>query len=78
MFFINIIVCFIPVPAVVCNNNPLYVLHLNNSMKESTKIDVNVCCSGFLITRTNTTTCLENGEWELEISQPQTEGDLLK
>ena len=42
-------------------------------MKESTK--ESTCCSGFLLARTNTTTCLENGEWELETSQAQTEGD---
>ena len=79
LFFIKIIACFIPGPAVVCNNNPLYVLHINDSTKESSKeVDANnMCCSGFLIARTNlnTTVCLENGEWELETSQPQTEGD---
>ena len=37
-----------------------------------------MCCSGFLITKTNTATCLENGEWELETSQAQTEGNLLE
>ena len=71
--FIN--VCFIPAVTVVCDNNPFYVLHINDSMKESTEVDANTCCSGFLIARTNTTACLENGEWELETSQPQTEGD---
>ena len=72
-------VCFIPVVTVtsVCND-PLYVLHIpvNDSTKESTK--ENMCCSGFLIARTNATTCLENGEWELETSKTQTEGDLLE
>ena len=48
----------------------------NDSTKESTK--ESMCCSGFFIARTNTTTCLENGEWELETSQAQTEGDLLE
>ena len=71
----NIIICFIS--AVVCND-PLYVLHINKTMKESTKVDANVCCSGFLIARNNTTTCLENGEWGLETSQTKSEGDLLK
>ena len=37
-----------------------------------------MCYSGFLIARTNATTCLENGEWELETSQAQTEGELLE
>ena len=62
-------------------NNPLYVLHINDSRKESQKFDAilsDVCCSGFLIARTNTMTCLENGEWELETSQMKNEGGLLK
>ena len=69
-------IVFIPA---VCNN-PLYVLHINDSRKESPKFDAilsDVCCSGFLIARTNTTTCLENGEWELETSQMKNEGGLL-
>jgi hypothetical protein len=70
-------VCFIP--AVICDD-PLYVLHIiNDSTKESTRVDANnMCCSGFLIARTNTATCLENGEWELESFQTQNEGDLLE
>ena len=75
-----IILLFVFISAVtessVCND-PLYVLHiLSDSTKEPTK--ENTCCSGFLIARTNATTCLENGEWELETSQTQTEGDLLE
>ena len=34
-------------------------------------------CSGFLIARANTTTYLENGEWELETSQMKNEGGYL-
>ena len=45
-------------------------------MKESPKVDAiwsnNMCCSGFLIATTNTTACLDNGEWELEMSQMKT------
>ena len=66
------------VPVTSVCSDPLYVLHIpvNDSMKESTK--ENMCCSGFLIARTSTTTCLENGEWELETSQPQIEGVLVE
>jgi hypothetical protein len=70
------IVCFIP--AAICDD-PLYILHINDTTKQSTMVDTNsMCCSGFLIARTNTVTCLENGEWELETSQTQNEGDLLE
>jgi hypothetical protein len=69
------IVCFIP--AAICDN-PLYVLHINDSMKQSTMASTNMCCSGFLIARTNTATCVENGGWKLETSQAQNEGDLLE
>ena len=68
---------FVFIPA-ACNN-PLYVLQINNplaTVKESSKSQVDVtgmCCSGFLITRVNTTTCLEDGEWELETTQEKGE-----
>ena len=62
-------------------SNPLYVLQINDSIatvKESPKSEfdetTDVCCSGFLIARTNTTTCLDNGEWELETTQEKSEG----
>ena len=32
-------------------------------------MDTHVCCSGFVITKMNTTMCLQNGEWELETTQ---------
>ena len=32
------------------------------------------CSSGFLIIKANTTTCLVNGEWELDTSQINSEG----
>ena len=60
-------------------SNPLYVLWINHSLatvKESPKSQLDVtgmCCSGFLITRVNTTTCLENGEWQLETAQENSE-----
>ena len=60
-------------------SNPLYVLQINHSiatMKESPKSEfdeTDVCCFGFLIATTNTTTCLENGEWELETTQEKSE-----
>ena len=72
----NICNCFLPATC----SNPLYVLEINDSIatvKESPKLEfdaTNVCCSGFLITRTNTTTCLENGEWELETTLENCEG----
>ena len=72
-FFINMFVFILA----MCNN-PLYVLHINGSMRDSPKFDARMCCSGFLIARTNTTTCLENGEWELEISKIKSEGGLCK
>ena len=65
---------FVFIPA-MCNN-PLYVLHINGSMRDSPKFDARMCCSGFLIARTNTTTCLENGEWELETSKMKSDGGL--
>ena len=55
--------------------SPPYVLQLHNSVKvtkETTQqefTDTDRCCSGLLITSANTTTCLENGEWELDTSQ---------
>ena len=68
------IVCFIPATC----NDPLYVLRiLNDSMRDPPTSDTNMCCSGFLIAGTNTLTCLENGEWELETSKMKFEGDLL-
>ena len=70
------IVCFIPATC----NDPLYVLHIlkfNDSMRDPPTSDTNMCCSGFLIAETNTRTCLENGEWELETSKMKFEGDLL-
>ena len=75
------IVCYnnIIIPA-MCNN-PLYVLHISDFTRVPPKLDAiqsTVCCSGFLIARTNTTICLENGEWELEISQMKSEGGLLR
>ena len=61
-------------------SNPLYVLQINDSIRtikespNSNLIDTHVCCSGLLITIVNTTTCLENGEWELETSQMNSKG----
>ena len=64
--------------------NPLYVLQISDSVriiKESPRQvfnDTDTCCSsGFLITRTNTTTCLENGEWELDTSQINCKGSVI-
>ena len=56
-------------------SNPLYVLQIKNSpvgsVNWSSRSEWNmtsVCYSGFLITKPNMTTCLENGEWEMETS----------
>ena len=60
-------------------SNPLHVLWINHSLatvKESPKSQLDVtgmCCSGFLITQVNTTTCLEDGEWELETTREKGE-----
>ena len=62
-------------------SSPLYVLQLNDSVRT---VDIRdpefnatcMCCSGLLITKGDVTTCVENGEWELETSQmnSKTEG----
>ena len=56
-------------------DDPLYVLHiLSGSMGNPPQFDTNMCCSGFLVAGTETRTCLENGEWELETSKMTYEG----
>ena len=64
-------------------SSPLYVLQIKDPQSVSIVSDGSlrselnktpVCCSGFLITKPNTTTCLENGEWELETSQMKDDG----
>ena len=58
--------------AATCNN-PLYLLQLSDSVRtvDIRELEFDAtrrCCSGLLITRADhdTTTCVENGEWELE------------
>ena len=79
VFTINM---FVSISA-ICSNWPLYVLQIKDPQSVSTVSDgslrselnkTSVCCSGFLITKPNTATCLENGKWELEASQMKNEG----
>ena len=55
-------------------SSPLYVLQLSRSVRtvniRDSEFDATrMCCSGLLITIADTTTCVENGEWELEATQ---------
>ena len=55
-------------------SSPSYVLQLSNSVRviresPQQEFDSDRCCSGFLITGTNATIGLENGEWELNTSE---------
>lgn len=77
----NIVVChslFIFISATCIN--PQYVLHINESIRtvdiKERGLDAthNMCCSGLLITKADTTTCLGNGDWELETIQLKSEG----
>ena len=70
---------FIFIPA-TCGSPP-HVLQLNDSVRTVEIRDpefdaTRTCCSGLLISRGDATTCVENGEWELETSQmnSKTEG----
>ena len=38
-------------------------------IRESEVDATSMCCSGLLITRADTTTYVENGEWELDTTQ---------
>ena len=50
-------------------SSPLYSVRIIKESPWQEFDDIDRCCSGFLITNTNTTTCLENGEWELDTLQ---------
>ena len=71
VFTVNVFVFFF---SAICSR-PLYVLQISDSVRvikgtpRQEFDDADTCCSGFLITSANTTTCLENGEWELDTSQ---------
>ena len=54
--------------------SPPYVLQLSDSVRtvdiREPEFDATrICCSWLLITRDDATTCVENGEWELETAQ---------
>ena len=54
--------------------NPLYVAHLSESarrvdIRESEFNATSVYCPGLMSTRADTTTCVKNGNWELDTSQ---------